>query len=76
MAGPFDDSPLTVKTVDGQIVQVDLFVLAEAWTQRLIANRDAVDDQAEEVHPSVVFTHTSAGWVFTAGIELQPPPGE
>ena len=51
-------------------------MLAEAWTQRLIANRDAVDDQAEEVHPSVVFTHTSAGWVFTAGIELQPPPGE
>ncbi len=72
---PFDDSPLTVRTVDGQTVRVDLVVLAEAWTTRLVANRDAVDDKDEEVHPDAPFVHTSAGWVFTAHVELQGPGG-
>lgn len=66
-----DDSPLELKTVDGQTVRVDLAVLAEAWAQRLIADRDAVDDQAEEVHPDVVYTRPVAGFVFTARVELQ-----
>lgn len=68
---PFDDSPLTVRTVDGLLVHVALTTLAEAWTQRLIANRDTVDDAAEEVHPDAPFVHPNAGWVFTARVELQ-----
>jgi len=68
---PFDDSPLTVTTIDGATVRVDLNVLAEAWTQRLLKNRDAVDNRDEEVHPNVVYTHANVGWIFTAQIQLE-----
>jgi hypothetical protein len=68
---PFDDGPLTVKTVDGTIVKVDLVVLAEAWTARIVANQDAVDDAAEEVHPDCPFVHPNNGWIFTARVDLQ-----
>ena len=70
-----DDSPLEVKDVNGNPVRVDLLVLAEAWTKRILEDQKAVDDQAEEVHPDVVFSHPSQGYVFTARVTLQTPQG-